>query len=147
MGKRHVTPSEKEYIVNNAKLGVSKIANNLNLHYGTVYNWANKLGVNVGRRKDEQLNKALRMFDEGLSCRDVMKALKRSQSTVDRWYSVFLHRTKRKEVLDYYNGDNKQPYWTTESEIEESLNLSYSAEDLTGEEKAIFLGKVSMCKI
>lgn len=147
MGKRHVTPSEKEYIVKNAHLGAYKIAKKLNLHQGTVYNWANKLGVNVGRRKEESLNRALRMFDSGMSCIEVMKQLKKSQSTVDRWYSVFLHRTKRKEVLDYFNGDSKQPYWQTEQELIDSFNPVYKADDLKGEEKAILLGKVSLCRI
>lgn len=147
MGKRHVTISDKEYIVKNHKRGVANIAKELNLHPSTVYNWAKKLDVNVGRVKDINMNRGLRMFDAGSSCIDVMKSLHVSKSTADRWYNAFLYRTKRKEVLDYFNGDSKQPYWQTEQELIDSFNPTYSADELTGEERNIYLNKVASCRI
>ena len=86
------------------------------------------------------------MFKALYSPTEVSKWLKVSHQTAKNWYSKWVIEVSYIEPPQHREPFTRQ-YWKTEQELIDSFNPVYIADDLTGEEKAILLGKVSLCRI
>ena len=108
------------------------------------YNMGNK--KNDKRFLPNKQRRAIQMFKALYTPADVCKQLKVSHQTSKNWYSIWIREQSYIEP-PLFREPFQRSYWQTEEELIESFNPVYKAEDLTGEEKAILLGKVSLCRI
>ena len=98
---------------------------------------------NIGNKK----KLAFEMFKALKTPSEAGKCLVVSETAINDWYSQWMITQKTKEPVCMNITKAREPYWQTEQELIDSFNPVYRVEDLTGEEKAILLGKVSLCRI
>ena len=98
---------------------------------------------NIGNKKKI----AFEMFKSLKSPVETGNHLGVSTTAINDWYSQWMITQKTKEPVCMNVAKAKEPYWETEQDLINSFNPIYSADELTGEERNIYLNKVASCRI